>query len=69
MNSHGEEKCVEVLDPHSWHISCTSFDEWNPSKILTSSYDGTVRRGDLMKLVFEEVRTAALIITYLFQII
>ena len=50
-----EEKCVEVLGPHTSQVNCTSFDRCNPAKILTSSLDGTVRRGDLMKLVFDEV--------------
>lgn len=50
-----EEKCVEVLGPHTSQVNCTSFDRSNPTKILTTSLDGTVRRGDLMKLVFEEI--------------
>ncbi|KAJ1526256.1 hypothetical protein ONE63_009411 [Megalurothrips usitatus] len=50
-----EEKCVEVLGPHTSQVNCTSFDRFNPTKIITTSLDGTVRRGDLMKLVFEEV--------------
>lgn len=50
-----EEKCVEVLGPHTSQVNCTSFDRSNPSKIFTTSLDGTVRRGDLMKLVFEEI--------------
>ncbi|KAK3930774.1 WD repeat-containing protein 76 [Frankliniella fusca] len=50
-----EEKCVEVLGPHTSQVNCTSFDRCNPTKIITTSLDGTVRRGDLMKLVFDEI--------------
>ncbi|XP_026271330.1 WD repeat-containing protein 76-like [Frankliniella occidentalis] len=50
-----EEKCVEVLGPHTSQVNCTSFDRCNPAKIITTSLDGTVRRGDLLKLVFDEI--------------
>ncbi|XP_069686474.1 WD repeat-containing protein 76-like isoform X2 [Periplaneta americana] len=46
---------IQLLQPHSGPVNCTSFDRYSAVKIYSTSHDGTVRCGDLNKLVFDEV--------------
>ncbi|KAJ4429561.1 hypothetical protein ANN_21730, partial [Periplaneta americana] len=49
---------IQLLQPHSLSVNCTSFDHYSAVKIYSTSHDGTVRCGDLNKLVFDEVYAA-----------
>ncbi len=46
---------VYLFEPHSRPVNCLQFAPGNPNKIYSTSYDGTVRCGDIDKGVFEEV--------------
>ncbi|XP_072017398.1 WD repeat-containing protein 76-like [Amphiura filiformis] len=49
-----ETSGIMLFEPHSSPINCLHFAPANPSKILSTSYDGTVRCGDLERGVFDE---------------
>ncbi|KAJ9586229.1 hypothetical protein L9F63_020138 [Diploptera punctata] len=54
MQAKGKES-ITVFEPHVGPVNCTSFCVNNPTKIYTTSHDGTVRCCDMNKLVFDEV--------------
>lgn len=41
---------------HKMPVNCMTFDKFNPTRLLTTSYDGYVRRLDLHTNIFDEVR-------------
>ncbi|XP_040197414.1 WD repeat-containing protein 76 [Rana temporaria] len=52
-NSDGKE--IYVFELHSRNVGCLSFCPWNPACLLSLSYDGTVRCGDVTRTVFDEI--------------
>ncbi|XP_074863421.1 WD repeat-containing protein 76 isoform X2 [Carettochelys insculpta] len=54
LNSKSEDG-VYVFIPHSQPVSCMYFSPLNPAHLLSLSYDGTVRCGDVTRAIFEEV--------------
>ena len=44
-----------LFEPHTKPINVLSFDPFNSSRILSCSYDGTVRCGDMEKQQFTQV--------------
>ncbi|KAM5171015.1 WD repeat-containing protein 76 [Mantella aurantiaca] len=40
---------------HSRHVACLSFCPWNPAHLLSLSYDGSARCGDVTRCVFDEI--------------
>lgn len=50
-----KEDGVYVFQPHSQPVSCLYFSPANPAHMLSLSYDGTLRCGDISSAVFEEV--------------
>ena len=46
---------VYLYEPHSRPINCMSFDPDNCGKLLTCSYDGTLRCCDFKSATFQEV--------------
>ncbi|XP_067411540.1 WD repeat-containing protein 76 isoform X2 [Emydura macquarii macquarii] len=54
LNSKYEDG-VYVFIPHSQPVSCMYFSPLNPAHLLSLSYDGTVRCGDVTRAIFEEV--------------
>jgi WD40 repeat protein len=54
LSDSGHES-VQLFQPHVGPVNCTSFCTYRATKIYTTSHDGTVRCGDLNKLVFYEV--------------
>lgn len=50
-----KEDGVYVFQPHSQPVSCLHFSPANPAHMLSLSYDGTIRCGDISSAVFEEV--------------
>ncbi|XP_033108047.1 WD repeat-containing protein 76-like isoform X2 [Anneissia japonica] len=55
VESKNENDGVFLFEPHSRPINCFKFAPMDCGKFLSCSYDGTVRCGDLNKLVFEDV--------------
>ena len=41
--------------PHSRPITCLEFPDFDPNKIYSCGYDGSLRCGDMQKEVFDEV--------------
>ncbi|PNF25037.1 hypothetical protein B7P43_G06982 [Cryptotermes secundus] len=54
LSDSGHES-IQLFQPHVGPVNCTSFCTYRATKIYTTSHDGTVRCGDLNKLVFCEV--------------
>jgi hypothetical protein len=54
LSESGRES-VELFQPHVGPVSCTSVCSYTAAKLYTTSHDGTVRCGDLNKLVFDQV--------------
>jgi WD40 repeat protein len=54
LSNSGHES-VQLFQPHVGPVNCTSVCSYNATKIYTTSHDGTVRCGDLNKLVFDQV--------------
>lgn len=52
--SHSGPESVQLFEPHVGPVNCTSFCTYDATKIYTTSHDGTVRCGDLNKLVFDQ---------------
>lgn len=46
---------VRAYDVHKKPVNCLSFDFFNPTRLLSTSYDGFVRRLDLKTNIFDEV--------------
>ncbi|KAG8330947.1 WD repeat-containing protein 76 [Homalodisca vitripennis] len=46
---------VVQFNPHKAPINCVTADETDVSKVFSTSHDGTVRRADLNKSVFDLV--------------
>lgn len=46
---------VLLFEPHSRPVPCMAFSSANPADLLSGSYDGTLRRMDVEKAVFDEV--------------
>ncbi|XP_046396581.1 WD repeat-containing protein 76-like [Ischnura elegans] len=46
------------FEPHSGPISCTTFCAFGADRLITTSYDGTIRALDFEKLVFQELLSA-----------
>ena len=40
------------FQPHTSPVNCLTFDAFNSSKLISTSYDGTVRRFDLERQIF-----------------
>nr|XP_028561959.1 WD repeat-containing protein 76 isoform X1 [Podarcis muralis] len=51
----GLEDGVHTFVPHSQAVSCMYFSLSNPAHLLSVSHDGTLRRGDVTRAVFDEV--------------
>ncbi|XP_053221691.1 WD repeat-containing protein 76 isoform X2 [Podarcis raffonei] len=51
----GLEDGVHTFVPHSQPVSCMYFSLSNPAHLLSVSHDGTLRRGDVTRAVFDEV--------------
>ncbi|XP_077329622.1 uncharacterized protein LOC143963766 isoform X4 [Lithobates pipiens] len=49
------EKEMYVFDLHSRSVGYLSFCPWNPAHLLSISYDGTMRCGDVTRSVFDEI--------------
>ncbi|XP_075431558.1 WD repeat-containing protein 76 isoform X2 [Ascaphus truei] len=47
---------VCMFAPHARSVSCMSFSPSNSAHLLSLSYDGTMRCGDVSRAVFDEVR-------------
>ncbi|XP_041917292.1 WD repeat-containing protein 76 [Alosa sapidissima] len=46
---------VLLFEPHTRPITCMTFSRSRPSTLITTSYDGAARAGDIERAVFEEV--------------
>lgn len=46
---------VLLFEPHTRPVSCMAFSPANPTDFLSGSYDGSLRRTDVEKAVFDEV--------------
>ncbi|XP_053318996.1 WD repeat-containing protein 76 isoform X2 [Spea bombifrons] len=46
---------VHTFNPHAWPVSSMYFSPVNPAHLLSLSYDGSVRCGDVCRSVFDEV--------------
>ncbi|XP_071500195.1 WD repeat-containing protein 76-like [Diadema antillarum] len=55
VNSTQGQDGVFLFEPHARPVNTLRFDPNNANKLYSVSYDGTVRCGDLEKMVFEEV--------------
>ncbi|KAM6426371.1 WD repeat-containing protein 76 isoform 2-T2 [Liasis olivaceus] len=44
-----------IFIPHSQPVSCLHFSPANPAHLLSLSYDGTLRCGDVTRRIFEEI--------------
>ncbi|XP_076347171.1 WD repeat-containing protein 76-like isoform X2 [Tachypleus tridentatus] len=55
VKSQTESDGVFAFEPHSRPVNCIQISGDNQEKLYSSSYDGTVRCGDLVKCVFDEV--------------
>ncbi|KAM4749059.1 WD repeat-containing protein 76-like [Rhinophrynus dorsalis] len=55
MDDQSSDNGVYVFVPHSRPVSCMSFCPFNSSQLLSLSYDGTVRCGDVSCSIFDEV--------------
>jgi len=40
---------------HDQAVDCISFCTWNPNQLFSTSYDGTVRYGDIVQKTFNIV--------------
>ncbi|XP_054858773.1 WD repeat-containing protein 76 [Eublepharis macularius] len=52
---HPLEDGVHAFLPHTQPVSCLHFSPANPAHLLSLSYDGTLRCGDVTRAVFDEV--------------
>nr|CAD7268224.1 unnamed protein product [Timema shepardi] len=48
---------VQVFQPHCGAVNCLSVCEYDQTKLYSTSHDGTVRRADLHRLIFDDVST------------
>uniref|UniRef100_A0A7N5JPD7 WD repeat-containing protein 76 n=1 Tax=Ailuropoda melanoleuca TaxID=9646 RepID=A0A7N5JPD7_AILME len=55
LTHQSKEDGIYVFQPHSQPVSCLYFSPANPAHILSLSYDGTLRCGDFLRAIFEEV--------------
>ncbi|XP_072258627.1 WD repeat-containing protein 76 isoform X2 [Pyxicephalus adspersus] len=46
---------IYTFELHSRYVGCLSFCPWNSAQLLSLSYDGTVRCGDVTRTVFDEI--------------
>nr|CAD7589197.1 unnamed protein product [Timema genevievae] len=46
---------VQVFQPHCGPVNCLSVCEYDQTKLYSTSHDGTVRRADLDKLIFDDI--------------
>ncbi|XP_018416861.1 PREDICTED: WD repeat-containing protein 76 [Nanorana parkeri] len=55
LEDNSAEKEIYIFELHSRHVSSLSFCPWSPAHLLSLSYDGTVRCGDVTRSVFDEI--------------
>ncbi|XP_038052643.1 WD repeat-containing protein 76-like isoform X2 [Patiria miniata] len=55
VDSQDGDDGVYLFQPHSRPVSCLQFAHGNPTKLYSSSYDGTVRCGDFERGIFDEI--------------
>lgn len=55
VDDNSDEKEIYMFELHSRGVSRLSFCPWNPAHLLSLSYDGTVRCGDVTRSVFDEI--------------
>ncbi|XP_005999745.1 WD repeat-containing protein 76 [Latimeria chalumnae] len=55
LNNQVGDDGVYLFEPHSRPVNCLCFSPFNPAELLSGSYDGSMRCGDVVKAVFDEV--------------
>ncbi|XP_069480291.1 WD repeat-containing protein 76 isoform X2 [Ambystoma mexicanum] len=55
LDDRSSDDGVYVFEPHSRPVGCLHFSPAHPAHLLSVSYDGTLRCGDVSKAVFDEV--------------